>query len=447
MNRSTEDTAHSRMGTPAAPAGKPAAPETTLPGDGRRKLAALTSSALALPGMAGMAGSALADSPTERWTANYAYGYYREDHLPAENLSADLPAEGQSLERYQIHTNQFNVLAPITKRIDGGIDIVFESMAGASPWFVGQDNLQVMSGATISDARTDVLGNVTYYFDRSQAYAAGGISTENDYFSGNLAFGGQRSYNDKNTTLSLDFGFSWDTITPTDPDTHGLPQGSTCVADSCSKKTFALDFSFSQLLYRNATGMFSVSYKKSEGFLSDPYKKVYIPDSLGGGLRRVNDKRPEMRDQVTLMGRYRHFIPGITAAIHGDISYHWDNWGINGLSIEAAWYQTLFDIWQIIPSFRYYSQSQANFYGPVFRTEIPENYTSDYRLSPYGALSVGLQNQVTIQSWPWKTTDLILSLGYQRYMTDADWALKTVSNPSPGLVSYHLVTFRLGGRF
>jgi hypothetical protein len=147
------------------------------------------------------------------------------------------------------------------------------------------------------------------------------------------------------------------------------------------------------------------------------------------------------------MGRYRHFIPGITAAIHGDISYHWDNWGINGLSIEAAWYQTLFDIWQIIPSFRYYSQSQANFYGPVFRTEIPENYTSDYRLSPYGALSVGLQNQVTIQSWPWKTTDLVLALGYQRYMTDAGWALKTVNVPNPGLVSYHLVTFRLGGRF
>lgn len=413
-------------------------PSSSLPGDGRRKLAALTSSALALPGMTG---SALADAPTERVTANMSYGYYREDPLPIENLTERLPASDQSLERYQIHTAQFNVLAPITRRIDGGVDVVFESMAGASPWYVERDGLQAMSGATISDHRIDVLGTVSHYFDRSALSASGGISSENDYFSGNLAFSGQRSYNDKNTTLSLGMGFSWDTVTPTDPDTHGTPVGSTCSNNSCDKKSFALDFSFSQLLYRNASALLSLSYKKSDGYLSDPYKRVVVLNAT------VADKRPEQRDQLTLMGRYRHHIPGINASLHGDISYHWDDWGINGLSLEAAWYQTFFDIWQVIPMFRYYSQSQAYFYGPLFQTEDPQFRTSDYRLSPFGAMSVGLRSQVMIKSWPWKTTDMTLSVGYQRYMSEASWALREVEVAAPGLVSYNLVTFGLGGRF
>jgi hypothetical protein len=451
MIRKHDDAAHSRAGARSL-AGAPSAgarssdedTDAPLACEGRRKLAALASSALALPGMAG---NALADAPTERVTANYTFGYYREDPLPLENLTQNVPLEDQSLERYQIYTNQFNVLVPITRRIDGGIDVVFESMAGASPWYVELDGLQAMSRATITESRTDILASVNHYFDRSRLSVAGGISTENDYFSGNLAFSGQRSYNDQNTTLSLAMGFSWDTITPTDQDIHPLPMNDpSCNGPSCEKKTFALDFSFSQLLYRNATGMFSISYKKSDGFLSDPYKLVYIPDPLGG-FQKVNDKRPQMRDQLTLMGRYRHHIPALNASVHGDISYHWDDWGIDGLSLEASWYQTFFDIWQIIPMFRYYSQSQADFYGPVFRTEIPEFRSSDYRLSPYGAMSVGLRTQVMIRSWPWKTTDLALSLAYQRYMANASWALGNVVNPNPALVSYHLATFGLGGRF
>ena len=89
-------------------------------GQGRRKLAALSSSALALPGMAG---NAVADAPIDRPAANYAFSYYGEDPLPF----ADWNGSG-SRERYDIFSHQFNVGAPLTRRMAGSVDIVDESM-------------------------------------------------------------------------------------------------------------------------------------------------------------------------------------------------------------------------------------------------------------------------------------------------------------------------------
>jgi len=118
-------------------------------GQGRRKLAALSSSALALPGMAG---PAAADSPIDRPIANYAFSYYGEDPIPFANWNGT-----GSRERYDIFSHQFNVISPITRRMDGSVDIVYESMSGASPWYVDELQLQAMSGATIEESRIDAL--------------------------------------------------------------------------------------------------------------------------------------------------------------------------------------------------------------------------------------------------------------------------------------------------
>ena len=43
----------------------------------------------------------------------------------------------------------------------------------------------------------------------------------------------------------------------------------------------------------------------------------------------------------------------------------------------------------MIPSFRYYSQGKADFYAQLLRNGSRRDglYSSDYRLSPYGAIS------------------------------------------------------------
>jgi hypothetical protein len=401
------------------------------------KLAALTSGALALPGLA--AGPAGADSPTLSPSANYAFSYYKEDNLGPGDF-ADTGTG--SRERYKIFAHQFNVLTPINSRTDASFDLVLENMSGASPWWVIADPdpnkvgyLQVMSGATIEEQRVDGQISLNRYFDTGSIFVTGGVSSEKDYLSGNFGFGAVRNYNDKNTVFSLGLGFSWDTITPTNfADFERLP--------IYTKEGISLDFSVSQILYRNAVLQAGLAYKNSEGFLSDPYKKVSVQIT-----ETRPDSRPANRNQLTLYGRYRHHIPIANASVHLDGAFHWDDWDVKSLSLEFAWYQTLFEYFQLVPTFRYYSQSQASFYGPIFQFSDPVFKTSDYRLSPYGALSYGLKATASLDDWPLRDFGWLVSLGYQRYLTSGDYALQHVTLPNPGLVEYHLFSVQVGGRF
>lgn len=424
-----------------AHAGCGTADHDTRPSAGARALGALASGALALPGLAL---PARADSPVQETTARGAFSYYKEDNLSPSDF-VNTTGTG-SRERYSIFAYQFNLLTPLTSRIDASVDVAFETMSGASPWWVepdpdaatsGQAFLQVMSGATIFDQRFDGQLTVNHYFDRGRASLTGGASSEKDYLSGNLGGSVERNYNDRNTTHSLGLGYSWDTITPTDGATnHGrnLP--------SYAKNVFNLDTALSQILTRSTLLEVAFAYKRSTGFLSDPYKRYLV-----GTGTTLPDSRPDTRNQITIAGRLRQHIAPWNASIHLDAAYHWDDWEVNGFSTELAWYQTVFDVVRVIPNFRYYSQSQAYFYGPVFQSSSPVIGTSDYRLSPYGALSYGLRAEADVIDWPSRGVNWFVSASYDRYLSSGDYALQTVNNPNPGLVAYRLYSFQLGGRF
>jgi len=406
------------------------------------------------PAEAGRATAAVAaDSPVQETSARYAFSYYKEDNLgPGKFLNAGGTG---SRERYEIFAHQFNLLTPLTSRIDASFDLVFETMSGASPWWVepnpalpltDQSFLQVMSGATIFDERFDGQITVNHYFDRGKATLSGGVSSEKDYLSGNFGFAAERNYNDKNTTHSIAFGYSWDTITPTDgAANHGRP------LPEYTKNSLTIDTALTQLITRNALVQLAFAYKRSTGFLSDPYKRFHVE----GTGDNVPGSRPFLRNQITLSGRYRHFIPQADGALHLDAAFHWDDWDVSGMSAEVAWHQT-WRVFRIIPSVRYYSQSQAFFYGPVFQT-LPRFYdflgtkifyaTSDYRLSPYGAISYGLRGEADLSGWPDRDFKWFVTVGYDRYISRGEYALGTVRNENPGLVKYHLFSAQIGGRF
>ena len=101
-----------------------------LPRPGRT-LTALTSSALALPGIAG---SARADTPIERATASGAFSYYMEDNLSPRKCSGT-----GSRDRFEVYTGQMRFDMPTSERTDVGIDLLYEEMSGASPWYVTPD--------------------------------------------------------------------------------------------------------------------------------------------------------------------------------------------------------------------------------------------------------------------------------------------------------------------
>jgi hypothetical protein len=399
----------------------------------RSTLAALSSAALAL---LGKPGAGIADGPVEKVAAAYAFSYYSED-----SISNDKVSFGDN-SRYEIETQQFTIEGPVTQRSDLALDFIYESMSGATPWYVspglaGGAPLQAMSGATVSENRYDGTVRGNYFFDNSRAGAHAGVSGERDYLAAYGGLNGERYLNEKNTTVSGGLSFSIDQVEPTDGGTEGR-------VNSVNKQSISANAGLSQIIDRQTTVQTSINFKHSRGFLSDPYKKAFIDDTS----ETVPDARPDHRNQVSWLTQLRRHFEYRNASLHADYRFHYDDWEITSHTFSLSWHQNMFNDWiQVIPQFRYYSQSQAHFYEPFYGSKRSDGLaSSDYRLSPYGSFTFGARVQMRIEDWP-KDSDWRLGLNYERHLSDADYALSGVDVSNPGLVDYHFVYVTMDMRF
>lgn len=418
-----------------------------------RRLTALTSSALALPGIAG---SASADAPIERAEAAASFSYYREDDISENKFFDDGSGDR---DRYEVYTTQLRFDLPVAERIDAGVQFLYEDMSGASPWFVvvpgpTDDRLQVMSGATIEDERIDLTLDADFFQENGKDTIAWGFSDEKDYFSTHFSLGAERHFNDKNTTFSTSGAFSYDWIDPTDP---GFSLARPSSGEKWSIEIFT---GLSQILSRSTTGQITINYKHSDGYLGDPYKAIQNVDGANGLL---SDRRPGHKDQASFLGRLRQHVEAANASAHIDYRFYVDSFDVTSHTVDLAWYQTVTNWLTIIPSVRYYSQSKADFYDTVLPIGvIPSERSSDFRLSAYGALSFRLKAEFLLEdlaryeapNWLQRVgvsegLDLIASLSYERYLSDGDYALVSVDerDEAPGLVKFHVFAVNITGRF
>ncbi len=422
----------------------------TLPS---RALTALTTSALALPGLVT---PARADTPIEQAAASYAFSYYDEDDLDSNKK---LPGGG-ARQRYEVLTHQFEFDLPVSPRMDVGVDFLYEKMSGASPWYVqasGTERLQVMSGATIDDTRYDLSADLDYYMEDAKDTFAAGFSMEQDYLSVHGGMGTERSFFDKNTVFSASFAGAYDWI---DPNFEKLS-----LARPATGEKWSFDFftGLSQILSRSSAIQGTLNFKYSSGYLSDPYKAIRgfdVNDEI------LSDRRPDEKHQASLLLRYRYHIEAITASIHGDYRFYFDDWGVNSHTFELGWHQNLFGLVTIIPAARYYSQGQADFYDTLLpagtNEDTPGDRSSDYRLSAYGALSWKVKAEVALEDildyHPNKRLegigftgglDLIAAFSYERYVSDGVYAIETVTDAdeAPALVGFQVFAFTISGRF
>jgi hypothetical protein len=71
--------------------------------------------------------------------------------------------------------------------------------------------------------------------------------------------------------------------------------------------------------------------------------------------------------------------------------YYKDNWGLNAHTASIEMPVKLSQKFTVYPSYRYYSQGQADYFAP-YDTHLSSEqyYTSDYDLSTFDSNSVGL---------------------------------------------------------
>ena len=363
-------------------------------------LLALTSSALLLPAYQG----AQADAPPEFTELGLRYSQYREDD------SAGNKTFGGSSERYQVDIAQFHLLAPVSDNWSVALDVQWEDMSGASPWFVGQ-SLEgspkvIMSGASIADTRTDISVTTRYYYDRGNAGFNYTRSEEDDYQSDAIALDGSLNSADGLTTYSGAISASFDDLEPT----QGAVPTHTLKDEKDSRSAW---IGVSRIVSKRAIVKFGLSYTYRDGFLTDPYKLL--------------DKRPDQRKEWAASAGYRHFFIDANAALHADYRYFNDDWGVSSHTVDLAWHQNLGARTRLIPFLRYYSQDEADFFDNLVDFQA-RYYADDYRLSAFGAITAGLRLQHVFGNWSVNVTG-------ERYQTEENWGLFSAEE-SPALVDY-----------
>ena len=329
-------------------------------------------------------------------------------------MFASLPrretSTGKSSQRYEIDIAQFHLLAPVSDDWSVALDVQWEDMSGASPWFVGLgldgDPAVVMSGASIEDTRTDVSVTTRYYYDRGNAGFNYTHSNEDDYESDAVGLDGSFNSVDGLTTYSAAISASFDDLEPT----QGVIP--TKVEEE-SKDIRSAWIGVTRIISKRAIVRFGLSYTYRDGFLTDPYK--------------LNDRRPDEREEWTVSTGYRHFFVAADAALHADYRYFDDDWGIASHTVDLAWHQNLGSHTQFIPFFRYYTQDEADFFANL--VDFNERYyADDYRLSAFGAFTTGLRVRHEMGNWA-------VNLAGERYTSSEDWGLFS-GDESPALVKF-----------
>lgn len=368
-----------------------------------RSLIALSTSALALPGIA------QADAPPTESTLSYKISNYQEDDL----TRAQVPFG--ELGRYDIDVHQFQYVSPLGIDFALFIDANHEDMSGASPWFstanaAGEPVINMSGASGITDARSELSIGTRYYSQNGNFGGAVGYSEENDYRATYVNLSGSRNFNNDLTTVTLGFSHSADDIFPTDAELFNRVRNE-------DKRATSAAVSLSQIINRVTTFQTALSITEQSGFLSDPYK--------------LQDARPDNKTQIAFSNSLRYFFIEADGALQANYRYYHDDFGISSHTLDLSWFQNINRSFQVAPMLRYYSQSAADFYTNIddFTKPLTEPQSSDYRLSAFGAFSGGINLIADFGDWTATFTA-------ERYVANEKYSVYAVNQPSPALVQF-----------
>lgn len=362
----------------------------------------------------------------------YQYGFqlYQEDdnriRVEAEYLRARIDFDAETAVRFQY---------------------LRDAISGASPTGVLPGSAQPFY-AELEDVRRGVLGAISRQFGDHRAEIEFSRSEEDDYVSRGLALTDTWELNQKNTTLRFGLNFLDDTV---------LVPG---LGDR-RKRTTDFFAGISQLLDKDTvlTANFTVGH--AEGYLNDPYKVVQrtgfvsVPDGSGGTIdipivQVFRENRPDSRlRQVLQLGARRYFEP-VDGALDGILRLSHDSFGIFSQTVQFEWRQQIGKSFQAVPFIRYYHQNEADFFTntldafPGTPAADPRgsgpNYSADYRLSSFDALSGGLRLSFQISG------NFSATAAYERYVMDGTGG-SAGRSPDPAYPAADIWTFGIQATF
>lgn len=321
----------------------------------------------------------------------------------------------------------------------------FDSKETANPF-------QASSGASASDLWVNLTSTYSHASNDRNTLWSGklSISSEYDYFS--LGVGGSitKLFNQKNTELSLNGNVYLDTwnalypseLRPFQDNQQGLenaffnpytitgnanynPQF-TAFNDE-KRNSYALGFSFSQIINKNLQGGLLFDLVQQQGLLSTPFQRVYFSDVADSYIEEFQladdiERLPDNRIKIAIGGRLNYYL-NETFILRTYYRYYFDDWGISSQTASLEIPIKISNKFTLYPSYRYYNQTAADYFAPYER-HLSTNafYTSDYDLSEYVANQFGFgvsYTDIFTKFHIWKLGLKKIDLKYSNYQRDS----------------------------
>lgn len=225
-------------------------------------------------------------------------------------------------------------------------------------------------------------------------------SQENDYVSRTVSSALSQDLFERNTTLGVRYGKSYNKFEPASRFKPGDSDLGWNYFGNGKRETDNLSVSLTQGITTTTIAAFIWGYSYDRGYLARPYYVFKINDTADGGTlsQFYNELLPTNHKSMTFTGSLNQYIPvGKGISLHLDYRYYLDSWNQKSNTLLIELYSYLTDKIVLRPSMRIYSQSSTFFYKDQYSTN--DYVTTDLRYRGCNAYTYGLKASYLIKDF------------------------------------------------
>ncbi len=257
---------------------------------------------------------------------------------------------------------------------------------------ISSASIDVLSqGSAYSEERTQTSLSADYLHADTIMSVSYSNSDESDYTADTGSFSITQSMFGDLTTVTLGYVYGSDDV---------RRNGDAGFSGEVQRQQFQL--SLSQVLTKKLILAVNFENVTEEGFLNNPYRSVrYVDAGSAIGYSFEAERYPSTRTSNALSARLRYHLP-YRAALGLGYRYFTDDWDIDAHSLEVDYTHPMSDLWSFELFYRYYTQSEADFYSDLFPRENHQNFLArDKELSEFNdhSLGAGVSYKVLREGW------------------------------------------------
>jgi hypothetical protein len=284
----------------------------------------------------------------------------------------------------RVDSNATTVWAPRTSlgaRVSDAVSV--QAAVAIDAWTGASIDVTTAATDAIHEVRKEVTAGSSYELSNATLSAGYRYSSESDYWSNGGVLSASIDMAANNTTLDLAAFGSLDTVGRSGDPGFDRPQ-----------QSIGGRVSLTQILSTKSVAQLSWETTRVSGYQAGPYRFVAINGQglcAGSGPYCVPEVVPSLRLRNAAVARLRRAI-GERVSVGGEYRFYVDDWGLTSHTVAPDLALLVGEHGTLSASYRYYTQSEADFYRPRYVNEgtVPRYVTRDRELSALYSNRIGI---------------------------------------------------------